>query len=119
MYKRQDSRFKAKLARKRDRQRATEACHAATLRFPGLTEEDINSGSCFDWATEVFDLIEGSRIAGHNLNGVGHCYIYYRGYYYDAEVPQGIRNWLALPFWTRLKAKVGAKEFNGALRKVL
>ena len=118
MYKRQDSRFKAKLARKRDRQRATEACHAATLRFPGLTEEDINSGSCFDWATEVFDLIEGSRIAGHNLNCVGHCWVEYKGLCYDAEHPDGVRNWLALSFWTRLKTTVGAKEFNRAVRSI-
>ena len=118
MYKRSNSVFKARLTLRRDRLKATEACHAATLQFEGRTEKDINSGECFEWATIVFDLLEGSKIAGHNINGCGHSWIEYRGLCWDAETPQGVRGWLKLPFWQRLKKEAGAKEFNRAVRKL-
>jgi hypothetical protein len=118
-YKRGDKRFKKRLALKRDRINMAAACVAATLQFEDMTEEDINSGSCFDWATIVFDYVAGSKIAGQNINDCGHTWVEFKGRCYDAEVPQGVRNWLDLPFWKRLKAEAGSRVFNQALRKAL
>jgi hypothetical protein len=83
-----------------------------------MPEQDINDGQCFEWATIVFDFVEGSKIAGHNIKGVGHCWVEYKNLCFDAEVPQGVRGWLNLPFWQRLKAEAGAKEFTKELQRM-
>ena len=75
----------------------------ATLRFPGLTAEDINGGKCFEWATIVFDLLEGSKIAGHSISGHGHSYIEIDSVCYDAECYEGRADWLDLPFFERIR----------------
>ena|ERR1700674_5857187 len=117
MYKRKDKKFNAKLALRRDRLHMTEACIHATLLFEDRTPEDINSGSCFEFATIVFDLVRTSKIAGNNIRGCGHCWVEYKGLCYDAEHPQGVRSWLKLNFWQRLRAEAGAREFNKAVRE--
>ena len=79
----------------------TEACHEATCRL----EESpliINSGRCFQWATIVFDLVEGSKIWGHNVDGFGHSFIEHEGRFYDAESPEGVKDWQDLPFFQRV-----------------
>lgn len=116
-YKRPLNKFKARLALKWDRILMSEACTHATLAFPGMTEEDINSGECFEWAAIVFDMIPGSKIAGQSIRGCGHTWVEFKGRLYDAEVPRGVRNWKALPFWQRLKAEAGAKDWNKALKE--
>jgi hypothetical protein len=78
-----------------------EAMEHATLSFNGQTGIDINSGKCFEWASIVFDLVEGSKIAGHNVGGHGHSYIEYEGRCYDAECPRGVLYWDNLPFFNR------------------
>jgi len=94
-----------------------EACLHATLSFKGLPEEEINSGQCFDWATIVFDLIEGSKIAGHNVNGCGHCWVEYKGLCFDAEVPRGVKDWKTLPFWKRIRKEAGEEEWQVAVKR--
>lgn len=116
-YKRPLPKFKKRLALLRDRALMTQACHNATLSFENRTEEDINSGECFEWATVVFDRIPGCKIVGQNIRGCGHTWTEYRGRLYDAEVPNGVRNWKDLPFWVRLKAEAGAKDWNKALKE--
>ena len=117
-YKRRDTKFAKRIALRVARMNATAVCEATAAQFKGMQQQDINLGLCFDWATIVFDLLEGSKIAGHNVNRVGHTWIEYKGLCYDAEVPNGVRSWLSLPFWQRLKAAVGAKEFNTAVRRL-
>ena len=82
-----------------------DAMRHATLSFEGLSEEDINSGKCFEFARIVFDLVEGSKIAGHNIDGHGHSWIEYEGKCYDAECSQGVLFWGNLPFFKRLARK--------------
>jgi hypothetical protein len=115
--KRVDKKFKERLALKRDRLKCATACSMAAtiLKF---SPEAINHGYCFEFATIVFDLVEGSKIAGHNIKGVGHCWVEYKNLCFDAEVPQGVRGWLNLPFWQRLKAEAGAKEFTKELQRM-
>jgi len=82
----------------------TEACHEATCRL----EESpliINSGHCFQWAAIVFDLISGSKIAGENVRGRGHTWIEYEGLCYDAESPEGVKDWQDLPFFRRINGR--------------
>jgi hypothetical protein len=119
LVKRADKKFKKRLSLKQDRLLMIEACLCATLRFEGKTEEDINYGDCFNWAEIVFDLMPGSKIVWQSLNQCWHTWIEYKGLCYDAEVPKGIRNWLNLPFWERLKAEAGTRDFNRALKKAL
>ena len=78
-----------------------DAMRYATLVFDGPAE-GINSGNCFAWAKIVFDLVEGSKIAGHNIDGYGHSWIEYEGKCYDAECPQGVLFWGNLPFFKRI-----------------
>ncbi len=98
------------------RMNATAACNAATQRFD-VGPFTINRGWCFEWATIVFDEVQGSKIAGNRLNGCGHTWIEYKGLCYDAEAPNGVCNWLDLPFWKRIKVQAGARAFNAELRK--
>lgn len=79
----------------------SKAIEATIVKFD-MFPRDINRGSCFDFATVVFDLVEGSKIAGHNRHGCGHTYIEYKGRCYDAEAPQGVKRWQSLPFFKRL-----------------
>ena len=117
-FKRQDKTFKKRLALKADRIRMTRAITNEIRYWDwAYLPEDINNGSCFDFATVVFELIAGCKIAGQNIGGVGHTWIEYKGRCYDAEVPEGVRNWLSLPFWKRLQEEMGIKEFNKALKK--
>jgi hypothetical protein len=117
MTRRKDKAFAKRIALKADRLRMTEACLRATRSFKNKSEEEINYGSCFDWATIVFNAISGSKIAGQNIGGVGHSWIEWKGLVYDAEVPHGVRSWLKLPFWQRVRAEAGAKEFDKAVKK--
>jgi hypothetical protein len=80
-----------------------DACHYAT-ELVGQPPEEINKGLCFEWAWVVFDLVEGSKIAGHNVNGHGHTFIEYGQWCYDAECPQGVQDWRDLPFFRRLRS---------------
>ena len=74
--------------------RATKSCM--------LTPEEINRGSCFLWASVVFNLVHGSKIAGENVEGRGHTWIEYEGHCYDAETPEGVLFWGNLPFFKRV-----------------
>ena len=96
------------------RKQVAEACTHATISF-GIPEQEINEGKCFDWATIVFDAVEGSKIAGHNI-GCGHCWVEYKGLCFDAEVPRGVKDWKRLPFWVRQREVVGEVEWKRGVR---
>ncbi len=117
-YKRPLEKFNKRLALRWDRFLMYQACRLTSdIKFRGLSARNINSGQCFEWATIVFDKIAGSKIAGQNIRGCGHTWIEYKGRLYDAEVPNGVRNWKDLPFWKRLKAEAGTKDWNKALKE--
>jgi hypothetical protein len=50
----------------------------------------------------VFDLVEGSKIAGHSIEGHGHTYIEVEGWCFDAECWDGVEDWQQLPFFRRV-----------------
>jgi hypothetical protein len=80
--------------------RATEI---VMLRYVLDDSKQINQGYCFEWAEDVFDNLEGSKICGHNVKGKGHTYIEYEDKYYDADCYDGVFVWWELPFF---------KQFN-------
>ena len=66
------------------------------------TAKDINNGGCFAWCTEVIAYIECKIVARAYADGY-HCFIEYRGKYYDSETTQGIRRWQNLPYFKRCR----------------
>lgn len=71
------------------------------LRF--VTE--INDNDCFNWACKVFNLVPGSAIGGHNIDGEGQSYIIY-DLCYDAETPQGVNHWTELTSFKRMMGRL-------------
>lgn len=78
-----------------------DACHYAT-ELVGESPEAINNGLCFQWASLVFDLVPGSKIAGENIDGHGHSWVEYGMWCYDSETPDGVQDWKDLPFFRRV-----------------
>jgi hypothetical protein len=54
---------------------------------------EINEHDCFNWAFKVFNLLPGSAIGGHRIDGEGQSYIILPGICYDAETPDGVACW--------------------------
>ena len=81
-----------------------EAMEEASARLAEHYEsaEAINEGGCFDWATEVMAYID-CKIVARTYAGGYHCFIEYRGKYYDSETTQGIRRWQSLPYFKRCR----------------
>jgi hypothetical protein len=86
------------------------------------TIEDINSGLCDDFAVKVLehffesDLVQrlfftpfnGAQIVTNaqiNKNLDDHVWIIYDGLHYDAEAPDGVRNYKDLPIYKRQFSK--------------
>ncbi len=86
-----------------------EAMQEAPLRLTKCgyaSPEDINDGGCFEWATEVFSLVFGSKIVNKDYAGGYHCFIEYRGRFYDSETLGGTKRWQSLPYFKRCKESV-------------
>lgn len=63
---------------------------------------DINEHDCFNWAFRVFNLLPGTAIGGHQIDGEGQSYIIYKGLCYDAETPEGKLFWRNLKPFSRM-----------------
>ena len=82
---------------------AMQTATAEVLKEEGLTSvEQINSHNCFNWAFRVFNLVPGTKICGHNIDGEGQSFIEYQGRFYDAEYPSGVSRWWLLPSFQRM-----------------
>lgn len=66
------------------------------------TVAQINEHNCFDWAFKVFNLVPGSLIGGHRIDGEGQSYIIYKDRCYEAETPEGARYWWELRAFKRM-----------------
>ena len=77
-----------------------------------LNAEQINDGTCEDFARDVCGIIPGTSVnwddvypeIEHKKFGISHgihAFVYYEEKYYDAEAPDGVDNWWELPLFTR------------------
>lgn len=84
----------------------TEAMTQATfevMAIPGINiVSQINDNNCFTWALKVFNMMPGSAIGGHRIDDEGQSYIIYGGLCYDAETPDGEKNWWDLKSFQRM-----------------
>lgn len=83
----------------------------------GLSPREINNGQCEDFALKIASKVEGSsEVCTENFVefGVlpGHVWILFGGKHYDAECPEGTKNFMMLPIFL----KMGEKEIE-ALKK--
>lgn len=81
-----------------------EAMQEANLRLTAYgyaSLQEINEGGCFEWATEVFALVQHAKIVGKWHSGGYHAFIQFRKKYYDSETPQGVKDWRRLPYFKR------------------
>lgn len=67
---------------------------------------DINSGNCEAFADDVALAVPGARAVwdweadpDQEEYVWCHCFIEYEGRYYDAECPEGVKDWRQLPFF--------------------
>lgn len=82
---------------------AMEQATCEVMAIPGInTVRQINDNNCFTWAVKVFNLLPGSAIGGHRIDGEGQSYIIYEGVCYDAETPEGRLHWWDLTPFRRM-----------------
>ncbi len=76
---------------------------------------DINCGLCDEWAQRVYDLyldmtgkadveyLGAEHVTGNDDDGLegGHTFVRFKGRYYDAECPQGVRQFWQLPLFQK------------------
>ena len=84
----------------------------AIFNAKGITPHAINNGLCEDFAMMVIEQMGGysselEEVATESFDGAndlpGHVWIYYQDKFYDAECPQGVKDWRELPIFKRLR----------------
>jgi hypothetical protein len=79
----------------------------------GTDFSNINSGWCLDFARELQRKV-GGQIVGPR--GSRHYYLFWNGRYYDAEIPDGVKQAENLPFYKReWRASTFGKDFPGTI----
>ena len=86
---------------------------------------DINDGDCENFAMEVIKRMGGyskdiSEVCTQNFQDLGgldlgHVWILYKGKHYDAQCPNGIKNWFDLPIFGGQDCK---RQQRGYKRKI-
>lgn len=75
----------------------------------GFTAESINEGECDQFAREIADTVPGAAMtwdfeqSGDTKTEFHymHCFVLYRGRFYDSETPDGVDHWMNLPTFQR------------------
>lgn len=86
-----------------------------------MTPRDINNGGCEEFQQDVCkeapDAIEmcSESIEGSHAHPElpGHCWIFYDGKHYDAEIPEGTEDWKLLPLfvhWVERGGEIGPAQ---------
>lgn len=77
------------------------------IPFFAAEAADINEGECDLFADEVVRRVAEARaVWDYDLDATGrwnhdHCFVEYKGKYYDSECPQGVDSWEDLPYFKR------------------
>lgn len=71
-------------------------------------EADINYGFCDIFAHDVCERVPGAvAIWNDHLDSYhgkpNHCFVFYKGKYYDSECPEGVNSWQELPMFVRAR----------------
>ena len=74
------------------------------------TTEEINNGVCDKFAKKLVDYTgKGTIMWSHDMPDNKpfdekwlHCFVFYKGKYYDCEAPAGVKDWRELPFFVRM-----------------
>lgn len=74
----------------------------------GFTPYEINNGNCDVFADEVNKLLPRAKVIEtdyFNIDEYAHFYIQYKGMFFDAECPHGVKDYHELPLFKREKIK--------------
>lgn len=72
-------------------------------RLYKIDPPDINEGMCADFASDVEKVFPGADpVWDDDLGGAGeHCFVSFRGKFYDSEEHEGVTRWKELPYFQR------------------
>lgn len=82
----------------------------ALIKEWNISPYDINNGQCEDFAMEIINRMGGysaniTEVCTENFvefgELVGHYWILYKGKHYDAECPNGTKDWKNLPIFNK------------------
>ena len=83
------------------------------------TPYSINNGYCQEFAEDLVKLVRGAEhfeVGGswveENIDEPAHSFVKFEGRYYDAEAPQGVRDWHNLPVFHNLTGKENAYKLH-------
>lgn len=86
---------------KKQHESISDRIKSLVMEYWGRHPYDINNGDCEEFANIIADEFEGA-VAEWGEGGEGdHCFIAYKGKYYDAEEPHGVPRWEDLPLYHR------------------
>ncbi len=76
----------------------------------GFTPFEINNGNCDIFADEIAQKIPKAKTTATdyvNMDEFTHWYVKYKGKFFDAECPYGVKDYLKLPTFKREKIEKG------------
>lgn len=79
----------------------------------GVTSRGMNKGLCEQFAEDVLELVGNNDVSieDNASEWFNHCWLEYKGRYYDAEAPTGVDEVADLPIFIRNR---GALEAQGS-----
>ena len=75
-------------------------------KWKGQKPRDINSGLCRFFMMDILAYVHQAKEVYHGDFSefiAGHYWVKYRGKYYDAECPEGVKDWHDLPIYTMIR----------------
>ncbi len=76
-----------------------------STKYKEIPPAKINSGLCEDFAWAVCEI--DSSFSLEYDDDYGHVYLYKDRLYFDAECPDGIEELYSLPYYERIKNRLG------------
>ncbi|MEK6832700.1 MAG: hypothetical protein AABY32_01520 [Nanoarchaeota archaeon] len=78
--------------------------------------KSINEGDCYRWAWGFYKKYGGTLCTVSFYNyGFGHAFIKINNKYYDAESPNGVKDWRNLKLWPN--APISERQYNNLKNK--
>lgn len=100
----------------------TEVIHELVKEY-GQTPYEINNGDCQHFAYELHNRVKGAEVfevggfwMQEEVDEPSHFFIRFNNRYYDAETPQGVKDWKNLPIFHNITGK--EKLYQTHLKKL-